>query len=475
MMRCNEANNLFNAYLDGEVTQSEKESMEAHLAACPVCREEMARLSETQAKFKQALRMATEDASPSGQAWAKVRQQITQEQEKAVARILPPQETFWQRMGKAFVIPKRLTWKTATAGVLAVVIIASMAIALPMLTGNDQKLSAAEIALADPEVQAALGGVEPEEIGISSITDSPDNSRVVMTLPPDKAVIADVSIKKQTVTRITTQTADDITEQQVIDIAKADSRIQELLDKGYTLYFERAVELYSSVPEENNMIQPFKYLEASPKDMVGFIGILTLRNYPDINLAQSIYYIVINISQGRVASILDAGNGIITIMTVITGANAIPTFIALPPDPGSVNGIEPSEYYFDYIERTPYRLVAVEIDRTTGRQYATWTWNVTQDDIQLILEKTNADAGVQGLLAQGASIVSINPHFGSWGGGPQGDTTHGFNWYAEVRIDLGEVCYRLNINMTTGRVDTLSQGFLKPKTIPEYEIVLPQN
>lgn len=54
-MKCQEVNELLVAYLDNEVTPSERTLIQAHLAGCDACQEELAALSALQSRVSQFL------------------------------------------------------------------------------------------------------------------------------------------------------------------------------------------------------------------------------------------------------------------------------------------------------------------------------------------------------------------------------------------------------------------------------------
>jgi anti-sigma factor RsiW len=313
-MDCKGTNKLFAAYLDSEVTESERKSIQVHLAYCSECQKEVEALSATQTKFRQTLKMVTDNVAPSNEAWAELRQQITQEKEAVVARVLPSREPFWERMGRIRLFSRRLTWQAALAGVLTLVVIVSLAVTLPMLTGQDQAVSAAEIALASPEVQAALGGAKPDKIGVAENIDSAGNSRVVMTLLPDMAVIADVNMKTHIVTQVTTQNATDATEQMMVDIAKADPRVQNILNMGYNIYYGGAQEFNISMFQDERALESLRLIGIdNMQDLIGFSGALMLK----INSGDYDGYLVwVNVSTGKVVGIAD--HPFIKYMTVVT-------------------------------------------------------------------------------------------------------------------------------------------------------------
>jgi len=78
-MRCREVNELLVAYLDGEVTPSEWQMVEAHLAGCDTCRKEMNRLAVMQRRLGRSLQAVAADAAPSPQAWSRLQARLAKE------------------------------------------------------------------------------------------------------------------------------------------------------------------------------------------------------------------------------------------------------------------------------------------------------------------------------------------------------------------------------------------------------------
>ena len=120
-------------------------------------------------------------------------------------------------------------WRTALAGVLAIALIVGLAIALPSLTGQSSEALAADIAENSPQVWAALGGGEVTVKVIKLV----DDKGTVLCIGELGIVTAEVDLKTKGVTEVVLMpelTGAD--EQRAIDIAKADPRVKELLDKG---------------------------------------------------------------------------------------------------------------------------------------------------------------------------------------------------------------------------------------------------
>ena len=78
-MKCQEASKLFVACLDNEVTPSEKLLIQAHLAECGACQQEMAVLAALQGRVSQSLKTWAAPAAPSSQAWSRLHSRLARE------------------------------------------------------------------------------------------------------------------------------------------------------------------------------------------------------------------------------------------------------------------------------------------------------------------------------------------------------------------------------------------------------------
>ncbi|MBC7227179.1 MAG: zf-HC2 domain-containing protein [Thermoflexales bacterium] len=78
-MKCQEVNNLLVAYLDNEVTPSERTLIQAHLAGCDTCQQELAALSALQSRVSQFLRLRAAQVTPSPQAWSRLQARLAKE------------------------------------------------------------------------------------------------------------------------------------------------------------------------------------------------------------------------------------------------------------------------------------------------------------------------------------------------------------------------------------------------------------
>jgi hypothetical protein len=228
---------------------------------------------------------------------------------------------------------KHLTWKTATAGMLAVALIVSAAIALPMLTGHSGKLSAAEIALADPAVQAALGGVEPEGISVTENIGSAGTTRVVMSTSPARAVIADIDMETSVVIDVRVQEYSEETQQQALAIALADSRVQSYLKDGYTLHFYDIGDLNftaiaSFTPEEKQLLASWG---VNIEDLIGLWATMALKqNEGDIDAV----LVWVNVSTERVVAFIE--HPFAALATITTTSTSTPITITGGQNPDAL-------------------------------------------------------------------------------------------------------------------------------------------
>src|SRR5512136_490202 len=93
-----------------------------------------------------------------------------------------------------------LRWQQIAITAIAILLVASLAVGLPSLNKDKTPLLATDIALANPQIQAALGGFIPVNMAVTDNFGAASNSRVVMVLPPEEVVVADVNMDSRKVT-----------------------------------------------------------------------------------------------------------------------------------------------------------------------------------------------------------------------------------------------------------------------------------
>ena len=141
-------------------------------------------------------------------------------------------------------VSRQPVWKTALVCMSTVALITGLAIALPLLIGQSPEVLAASIVRNSPEVQAAvvgkpvkadpvtLGSVVVELVDMGLIQEDGDNVRVLVKGEWGRYAVADVDLGVKEVTRVYKfPEFSDEEKARAIEIARADPKVQELLDK----------------------------------------------------------------------------------------------------------------------------------------------------------------------------------------------------------------------------------------------------
>lgn len=80
-MNCSQINSGLVAYLHGEASSSEMESISAHLAVCAICRGELQMLSDLETRISRQLHLQAEQVYPASQAWNTIQARISLEED----------------------------------------------------------------------------------------------------------------------------------------------------------------------------------------------------------------------------------------------------------------------------------------------------------------------------------------------------------------------------------------------------------
>ncbi len=125
-MNCSQTNSRLVAYLSDEITVLEKESIQAHLAGCALCREELQALSGLEIRLGRHLHLRAERVSPAPQAWKALQTRIGQDRAGpmtgAFRSIIAP---FWldrpaaRRLALAALVILLLLWSAPPVRTLA--------------------------------------------------------------------------------------------------------------------------------------------------------------------------------------------------------------------------------------------------------------------------------------------------------------------------------------------------------------------
>lgn len=223
-MNCKDVNNKLLFYLENELPDSEKLSVELHLANCAVCRQELEALAGTQNLLRQGFQALDTKTVPSWK-WVELEQRLTAQNERKTtcfSRIMPGVKSFvsWQ--------PK---WKPALSGVLVMVIIISSVMLVPRLWEPTPEETASLIAADDPEVEALIQG----QPAVQEVRASGTTGYVVNQGPSGESYLAYIDLQSGTISRLLRLTTPPLTEEEkagIINIARTGIDIQRLLDRG---------------------------------------------------------------------------------------------------------------------------------------------------------------------------------------------------------------------------------------------------
>lgn len=148
----------------------------------------------------------------------------------------------------------RPAWKPALVGTLAIALIVGSALFVPLLVGPSPEVLAAEIAQNSPEVQKLLGD---DLIVIKKVQLVDGVGHVVCEASIGTFALAEVDLEKKELVKVESIKMPELTEEEkdkAIEIAKADPKVQELLDKGARI--DRLFPMFSifSLAEEDGEV-----------------------------------------------------------------------------------------------------------------------------------------------------------------------------------------------------------------------------
>jgi len=210
-MNCRDLEVLISAYADGELSKTQREFVEEHLSVCADCRETLAEF-EAAGRQLSSLREVSEVSDIRAATLSKIK----------------ASSVHTQKYGRRWLRP-------VTAAVAIVAVIAVLLAAQPWGIKSSEAL-AASIVRNSPEVQAALGGEEIEEVEVTTkVVDEENNVLMMLVRTEERTVAAEVNLDTKQITEIIRVNVPDFQpgdEQKAIDIASADPKVQELLAQG---------------------------------------------------------------------------------------------------------------------------------------------------------------------------------------------------------------------------------------------------
>ncbi len=149
-MNCREVLPRINAYLDEEVSPSEKKLIQSHLASCQGCQQELETLNQLQITLRQQLKARAAQAAPSPQAWSLLQASLPADL---------PVKPIQRKMRLPFSLPRfgNLTFQKAA---LAFLILLALVVTVPSVWAQMESRVATWFSFSSPDGKdfAAIGG-----------------------------------------------------------------------------------------------------------------------------------------------------------------------------------------------------------------------------------------------------------------------------------------------------------------------------
>lgn len=180
-------------------------------------------------------------------------------------------------------VSRQPVWKTAVVSVLALALVIGLSLTIPSLSTKSAYAQAAEIAQNSPQVRAALGDGEVQVVRVEVVGD-----KGTVICQGEMGVVTsevDLKSKKVTVTHFARKWAE-ADKQKASDIAKADPRVQELLNKGASIT-NKVADIYFSgtrINAETGKMEEFT------EELVGV----------EITLGETIWLAEVDLAEGKV-------------------------------------------------------------------------------------------------------------------------------------------------------------------------------
>lgn len=156
-MKCPQVRELLVAHLDGEVTFSERILIDAHLAECATCQEELDALSLTRGHLRQYLQGEAAQAVPSPEAWSHLEARLAQKTRRPSLRLRSWLQSLLSGIGRSARPSSQggisLAGRLAFATIVALAIVVTAILLIPALA---PRVSAQEILDRAAAAQAAL-------------------------------------------------------------------------------------------------------------------------------------------------------------------------------------------------------------------------------------------------------------------------------------------------------------------------------
>ncbi len=233
-MNCKDVDKLIIDFLDGNLTDDEKASVEKHLASCPYHKEEIAILASTQDNLRAALKLRVASYSAKPDAWERLKRRIVEEERVKALKpgLMDSILGAIRNFGRSRPVVRRLNWETGLVALLVISITVILSVIAPLIVGPDSEVLAIDVALNSQEVQTALGGRPVDEAEVAATLDAEQDVFVSIRVTDDYLLIVEVNPGTKEVIQLQQIELTDEIKQKAIDISMTDPRVRDLFEQG---------------------------------------------------------------------------------------------------------------------------------------------------------------------------------------------------------------------------------------------------
>lgn len=194
-MNCHEVSGMLVAYLEGEVTPSERAAIQAHLAGCDPCNWELSAFSDLRGRVRESLHSIAARSASSPQAWERLKVSLSSK--------FDSKEQKWQYFGEKLVrIHRRwmmpFNWRVPrwlpVSAMVLLVVLAAYALVPPLRTAAQDPLGIfrvkrfATVTIDPASIPTTASKGDPTSLGSFTVNQMPSTTTVASIKEAQDAV-----------------------------------------------------------------------------------------------------------------------------------------------------------------------------------------------------------------------------------------------------------------------------------------------
>lgn len=223
-MNCQQASEKLLTYLDDELREKDKRSLEVHLQTCSTCQQKLEALQNTRGIICRDFEAVKQKTVPAW-LWMELQQRLEVSVDKRpfiFNKIIDRVQALFSRQPR---------WKLVLSGIFLTALIAGSSILIPWVMRPPNKVLASQIAINTPEVRALSGGtpqVEAAEV-------AGNTGYILSQGASGESNLAYVDMRHQSVSRLFRLAMPPLTEDnktESLNIARANPQVEQILGNG---------------------------------------------------------------------------------------------------------------------------------------------------------------------------------------------------------------------------------------------------